>query len=92
MEEFALQVVGSSIIPLASLGFRWLETMAESLYYSIARWWGGSQKKHKVWNAYKAVRDEMMRKETNNDIRLALLQDIRTEFRVTYPAYANLWN
>ena len=92
MDQLAIQVAGNSIVPLVSLGFRWLHAMAQSLYYRISRWWGGSQRKDLVWEAYKEARDAMMRQEPNNDMRLALLQDIRSEFRFTYPAYANLWN
>jgi hypothetical protein len=92
MNQLALQVVGGSIVPLLSLGFRWLQNRAAPLYYRIIRWWGGNQKLNEVWEAYKEVRKEIMDQEPNNDMRLALLRDVRVDFRLKYPAYADLWN
>jgi hypothetical protein len=92
MDQLALQVAGGSIVPLVSLGFRWLQAMALPLYHRIIRWWGGSQKEDLVWEAYKEARQTIMDHERNNVMRLILIQDLRSDFRVKYPAYANLWN
>lgn len=80
------------IVALVSLGFRWLQRRAQNIYYRMLRWWGGDEARARIWNAYKEARDAVMAQETNNDLRLILIQDIRSEFRRTYRAYADLWN
>jgi hypothetical protein len=96
MERLAIQDAGSIIVQVVSLGFRWLEAMAQSLLCSISRWWGGTrstcQNEHMVWEAYKEARDAMMSQEPNDTMRLARLLDIRSEFRLAYPVHAKLWS
>lgn len=92
MDQLTLQNAGRSIAEFGSRVFAWLEEKATSLYYRIVRWWGGERARIEVWNAYKEARKEVMDGERNNDMRLILLQDLRQEFRLHYPAYADLWN
>jgi hypothetical protein len=93
MDQLALQVTGDCIVPwVGSFVFDWLRSMSSSLYYSIRRWWGGDQGEKKVWNAYKDARKILMDQERDNGMRLILIRDLRTEFRLTYPAYSDLFN
>ncbi len=92
INDVAVHVAGDGVLALLSVGFRWLQNSAVHIYDCIARWWGGDQARDRVWDAYKSARDAIMRQETNNDMRLILIQDIRSEFRLRYRAYADLWN
>jgi hypothetical protein len=72
--------------------FDWLAKNAAPLWHSIRRWWGGEAAKKKVWDFYKNARNAIMSLEQNHDMRLYLIQDLRQECRMKYPAYASLWN
>lgn len=60
--------------------------------HSIQEWWGGPEKKDRIWNDYKDARNAIMKKEKDNGDRQILVQDLRQEFRNQYPAYAHMWN
>jgi len=61
-------------------------------FCSIQQWWGGPEKKERIWNDYKDARNAILKKEKDNGDRQILVQDLRQEFRDKYPAYAHMWN
>jgi hypothetical protein len=92
MDELVLQVAVDSIVPFGSIIITWLLENASSQWYRIQRWWGGPQRQRQILEAYRRARRAVIDGERDNDMRLMLLQDLRAEFRMQYPAYSDLWN
>ena len=91
MSELAIIAAGT-MIPLVGPAFTWLAKNAKKFWLSFKRWWGGPAAAKRVWDAYKTGRDEIIRGHQDNGIRLSMIQDLRSEFRMNYPAYEHLFN
>lgn len=74
--------------------FRWFRHHAIRYWHGLQRWWGGKAKEMEVWTEYKEGRDIIMKENRglHNDMKLILIQDLRTEFKIKYPAYKEKFN
>jgi hypothetical protein len=77
---------------VAKKSLNWLRNRAKPVFHRIMRWWGGKEKWTRIWEDYKAARSAIMKEESNDAIRLFLIQDLREEFRHQYPEYGFKWN
>jgi hypothetical protein len=71
---------------------QWLSEYATPVYHSIMRWWGGAKEWERVWGDYKKARRAIIKQNKDNDTRLKLLQDLRSEFREKQPHWADRFN
>lgn len=72
----------------------WFKVHAKQYWHRLQRWWGGKAKEMQIWSAYKEGRDIIMKEKRHlhHDLKLLLIQDLRTDFRLKYPAHENMFN
>lgn len=72
----------------------WFKAHAKQYWHHLQRWWGGKAKEMQIWSAYKEGRDIIMKENRNShhDLKLLLIQDWRTEFKLKYPAHEKMFN
>jgi hypothetical protein len=90
--QLVVAVAQGALTNIIVSAFGWLSRRAVPLWHSMQRWWGGEAGRVTVWNLYTDGRQTIMAQERNNDMRLILIQDLRQQCRLTYPAYASMWN